>query len=95
MLIDNGVSLDTGEREADRDMEGLGLPLLLRDGTRPCKRLGRRASTAAGVGKGLGSGGGRAQIWSPSSSRGTNWPHVEHFGIGRFWDMRPWLGDSI
>lgn len=71
MLIDNGVSLDTGEWEADEEVERLGLPLRPGDGVRRCKRLGRRAATAAEVVTGLGSGGG-AQIWSPSSSRGTN-----------------------
>lgn len=86
MSIDNG-----GEREADRE----GLPLLVREGIRPCNRLGRRAWTVAGVVVGLGSGGGIAQIWSPSSSRGTNWPQVEHLGVGRFWDIRVGLEGSI
>lgn len=61
------------------------------DFTRPCNRWGRRDVAAAGdtVGFGkVGTGGGLAQMCSPSSERGTGWLQFEHLTVGRSWEMR-------
>lgn len=38
-------------------------------------------------------GGSGGHTWSPRVARGTGWPQLEHFTVGRTWDVRgvcPW-----
>ena len=61
--------------------------------TRLWSFVGRRAATERGDWGGLragicGTGGTGAQTWSPRSAILTGWLQVEHFTVGRIWDMR-------